>query len=110
MSDREHKTAPEVIKAFRDSIQEEVERLEEQSETLVEDLGKGQPESPAARSPFRQILDAVREASSSFESGVHLQDYRSGRRWTMSDQEFKTAPEAFQAFQASIQEEVERLE
>gem|GEM_PF-288918 len=110
MSDREHKLAPEAFKAFRASIQEEVERLEEQSETLVKDLGKGQPESSTPRSPFRQILDAVREASSSFESGVHLQDYRSGRRWTMSDQEFKTAREAFQAFRASIQEEVERLE
>jgi len=110
MSDREFKTSTQAFQAFRSSIREEVERLEEQSEKLIKDLETARLDSRTGQSPLQLILDAVHETSLRFESGVHVEDFRSERRRIMSDREFKTAPQTFQAFQDSIEGELEQLE
>ncbi len=74
MSDQEIKTAPDAIQVFRKSIQQEVAQLEDQCNTLIEDLEKGLPEAPPVRSPLRLLIESVREVSADFESRVHFED------------------------------------
>ena len=74
MSDQELKTAPGALQGFRESIQDEVARLEAQCDNLIQDLEEDLPEAPPVRSPLRLLIDSVRDVSAEFESRVHFED------------------------------------
>jgi len=74
MPDRDNMTASETLETFRASIQDEVEQLEHQCQALIGDLEEELPSSSPVQSPLRLLIDAVRDASSTFESRVHFED------------------------------------
>ena len=74
MPDRDNTTASEALETFRASIQDEVEQLEHQCQALIGDLEEELPVSGPVQSPLRLLIDAVRDASSTFESRVHFED------------------------------------
>lgn len=74
MPEHEKEAVLRAMESFRHSIQGEVERLEKTCDSLIGVLEKERLASPPVQSPLRLLIDAVREASSTYESQVHFED------------------------------------